>query len=1254
MRNTILATILFVTCLPIDGLTSEEDFVCGMTESYVQERGLGPPAGDIDVRLIYVAFPRTRAAYREYNDARLIDLPEILTEFIQFQSFGAQNLQIEVIKDPRDTTQMWEAEHDAIVYADLNQISQLANYYPTCWSDTTFNKSHTAELQAEMLDKVWLAHEEHYGVGNFDNPFEDVEVVCFVNVPDTTGSPLGFWTDGNFEQYGGYGHLWVKHDCFDFLSTAAIEDVWAPRTQLNGFTFNWKYPEKLLTAAMAMAHEYGHKIGLKNHSPPANYVHDTQQYYYGNYSGMRATYIPDQGPVPYHYMDLFWLGWYSDPVLVTENMRDVVMHDVRDGGIVYQILFGTVGDYLESFLIGYHGGINEDAFVAADSTIIMKSQGLQIQHIVGWYSTLPNNTDIWDLESAFGMYSDPGAFDDPTYWTTPDSISGFDNLDVWPDPNADPPYRDRKEARKYPGSFEDFFSIANGTDEFSFRTNPNTNGYEYLDRRAPQTVRNSIFIKIKEEDPGNSMVVDLLLAPYENITYPNGGEALIEGQSVTITWDHDISEINLVDIHFSDDGGQAYTLLESGVANTGQYTWTPTVDDVTDNGIIKVVFHNDLSIYYHYTGEDTSDGPFAVVPVSLTRYDNRSSETLLDYDGTPYTSVTIDYNDDELKDLLIAIKDEPSELYMGDNINANGVPVFERMTATVFPLEQRPQSGLRGLSIADYDNDGYEDIFAADEAGEYGDPGGPSARLYRNLGTTGITFEDMTDAVGIAPAAAYSWTGAWGDYDGDGWIDLFVCGASGDPNDPAYYTDDPYLDMPATNFFLLKNKIEENGTFEDVTVAAMGIDPYNPETAASCASSWGDMDHDNDLDLFIADIRDFSGTGISSSSIYLNNGDGTLSPHPESYLPHGHKIQGSTGVEWGDFNNDWHLDLAISQESSWITPWVLYNDGTGNFNVLPSTQFDTGSPTIGLQALDHDLDGRLDLIFLPKNSSDHPWLFANKAGALGPVFLDETSTVGLDDLGRVDGAVAADFNKDGDPDLYLGREVSSGGFYYRAIMQSGSDSPANHYVGLELRPCNPPANNAACLGASVTFTSSSATQTQVVDGGSGRGGQKDRILVWGTGSEIENLHAIVNWPNGHSQVEALTVDTFLNVIHDTTNPEVDDGSVVGTYTVKPSGLVDWEFSWDTKFNTLEANDQVEISLASGPGTCEIPPPILKQATGAEVTITRKAGGGYSHVLKWQDRDCVARCTYNFTVTSATDRTSDTSTTHQLRIRFCPQ
>jgi hypothetical protein len=258
---------------------------------------------------------------------------------------------------------------------------------------------------------------------------------------------------------------------------------------------------------------------------------------------------------------------------------------------------------------------------------------------------------------------------------------------------------------------------------------------------------------------------------------------------------------------------------------------------------------------------------------------------------------------------------------------------------------------------------------------------------------TKITTGSIVTTFGITTACA------WGDYDGDGYLDLIVTSAE--------------LNGVAQKNFLFHNN--RDGTFTKVTNTVITVEARDWR---GCA--WVDYDNDGKLDLFVT--SDNSNGIASQNELFRNNGDGTFTKMTGADVG---AIVGAAGASEGpvfaDYDRDGFIDAYIARFG---TDWLLHNNGDGSFGQIPSTNGIPVNFENGYRAMwaDYNDDGWPDL-FVPVNTPSpcaHPFLYEGLGGGL---FTNEvTSTI----EGACGFSVGAwgDYDNDGYPDLLMGGPVN--------------------------------------------------------------------------------------------------------------------------------------------------------------------------------------------------------------------------------------
>jgi hypothetical protein len=426
------------------------------------------------------------------------------------------------------------------------------------------------------------------------------------------------------------------------------------------------------------------------------------------------------------------------------------------------------------------------------------------------------------------------------------------------------------------------------------------------------------------------------------------------------------------------------------------------------------------------------------------------------------------------------------------------------------------RSGLKGsgysmgVAAGDYDNDGYVDLYVTGYGENF---------LYRNLGNGG--FSDVTTRVNVT-AGGWSTSAGWFDYDRDGRLDLFVarylgwdfdrgslvCGDTR-PASRAYCHPDNF--SGATNV-LYRQKA--NGTFEDVSNKAGISDP----SGKALGLAFADFDNDGWTDVFVANDS-------MRQSLYHNNGDGTFSDIAvmagAGFNENGKTFAGM-GVDAADFNNDGFIDIFITTLSNETYP-LFQNNGDLSFtwvtNTLGVGQISLIYTGWGTRFIDVDNDGWRDIFVAQSHVLDTiekstSYLRYKQVPLLmrntGKGFVNISATAGGAFSVPVAGRGAAfgDLNNDGQID---------------AIVNVLNDDPLvltnggtkNSWIGVVLSGAR---SNRQGIGARVAVTDSKGRK-QIFDvstAGSYLSSNDARVIAGiGDASAVKTIE--VNWPSGLNQ-----------------------------------------------------------------------------------------------------------------------------------------
>ncbi len=468
----------------------------------------------------------------------------------------------------------------------------------------------------------------------------------------------------------------------------------------------------------------------------------------------------------------------------------------------------------------------------------------------------------------------------------------------------------------------------------------------------------------------------------------------------------------------------------------------------------------------------------------------------------------IDYDNDGWLDILIANgMDWPGHVRQHSTLklfrnNRNGT--FTDVTA---------QAGLdielyaMGLAVADYDNDGWPDIYVTCVG---------QNRLFRNTGKG--RFVDVTNQSGLGSRVSFSTSALWFDYDRDGLLDLFVCNyvkwspehdvfCAADGRNKSYCTPEAYR---GSTCWLFRNK--GNGTFEDVTAKSGIFD----STSKSLGVAMFDYDRDGWLDLVVAN-------DTQPNKLYRNNRDGTFAEigvRAGVAFSEDGKARAGMGVDAADFENSGQAGIAITNFDNEMM--ALHRGGT-LADVAVKTGVGTASRnTLGFGCLfaDLDLDGWLDLVAVNGHiDSTARNLRPGAVYAQAPhLFLNESRGAKFRDVARdaggsfatpkvARGLACGDFDRDGDIDLLITTNQGPA-LLYRNDVTNGNRSIRIRLTGTK--------SNRDGIGAVVRLFTPDGQQTRMVKTGSSYLSQSELTVTFGIGRREAAERLVVEWPSGRT------------------------------------------------------------------------------------------------------------------------------------------
>ncbi len=422
-----------------------------------------------------------------------------------------------------------------------------------------------------------------------------------------------------------------------------------------------------------------------------------------------------------------------------------------------------------------------------------------------------------------------------------------------------------------------------------------------------------------------------------------------------------------------------------------------------------------------------------------------------------------DFNNDGWDDLSFATNGT-QDLKFYQNMSGS----FQSVSLTGVSLTAESKQIL----WVDYDNDGDQDLFVANYDSQN--------RLYQNNGSMVMT--DITNASGLKIINDPSMGASFGDYDNDGYLDLYVINYD-------------LFSNPLYSNFLYRNK--GDGTFEDKTIEA-GVGDANK--IPLCA---GFLDYDKDgyQDIYIAIDR----TNFANTMLH-NNGDGTFTD--VSATTNSNLLIDAMNVGVADYDEDGDLDIYISNTPAGGNKLLRNNleSGTADFTeVSVSAGVNFNRVGWGANFFDFDNDSDLDLYA----SSMNP--VASQPNALyrseGDGTFKEILVRGLpgDTVKSFSNAIG-DFDNNGYPDV----AVCNDGTYNFMLWQNKINSGHN-YLKVKLQGV---ASNRDGIGSWVEFYLNGDRHTRYLMAGEAYLGQNSKIITMGLGAETSVDSVVVRWLSG--------------------------------------------------------------------------------------------------------------------------------------------
>ena len=430
-----------------------------------------------------------------------------------------------------------------------------------------------------------------------------------------------------------------------------------------------------------------------------------------------------------------------------------------------------------------------------------------------------------------------------------------------------------------------------------------------------------------------------------------------------------------------------------------------------------------------------------------------------------------------------------------------------------------------GVAAGDYDGDGFQDLYVT----QYG-----RSILYHNNGDG--TFTDVTEKAGVA-APGWSSSAVWFDYDNDGRLDLFVCQfcefnqtlSCGVDKDGMHHYCIPRIFKPRPSWLFHNNG---DGTFTDVS-RETGI-------ADHLGKAWGvvatDLNNDGRMDLFVSN-------DTVANFLFMNRGgrfEETGLAADVAYSAEG-RARSGMGVDSADFNQDGWMDLFVANIDQEIFSLYQNNhDGTFDDVAMPAgigmaTRWLSGW---GLKFFDYDNDGNLDLILANGFPDDLVEELSHQVTYKQPLLLFQNQGKVFKNVSEQSGPVFAktfaarglaigDFDNDGAVDVLISNNDGA------PLLLRNRAAAQNHWLGLRLvgRKSNPDA-----VGARITYQAGDLKRERMKVGGGSFLSSHDPRVVLGIGQRSKIDWLEIKWPAPGGSVDRLTnlpLDRYITILEGT-------------------------------------------------------------------------------------------------------------------------
>ena len=436
-----------------------------------------------------------------------------------------------------------------------------------------------------------------------------------------------------------------------------------------------------------------------------------------------------------------------------------------------------------------------------------------------------------------------------------------------------------------------------------------------------------------------------------------------------------------------------------------------------------------------------------------------------------------------------------------------------------------------GVAAADYDNDGFPDLFVT---------GFPACALFHN--NRDGTFTDVTDKSGVKNSEKWAASAAWFDYDGDGYLDLVVANYARFSFDTpkkcevngvrSYCEQLAYEGMPLT---LYHNN--RDGTFTDVSRSS-GLDKMVGRALGIVAI---DVNEDGWPDLFIA--RD-----ASPNLLLINQRDGTFrdaAVDAEVAYDEDGAAKAGMGVDAGDVSGDGLPDFVVTNFNDEYHSLFVGSKSSSYANRTVASHLAALTRSLvgwGVKFIDFDNDGNLDIVLVNGHINDAIETVRSDVNYKEPPLLLRNDAKGnFESMGKragpafaanyiARGLATGDFDNDGGIDVVFTRLDGA------PVLLRNNAGHDNQWIGFELQGTK---SNRDAIGAKITVAFGTRRTVRWITGGSSYLSSHDKRVVFGLGpgTNAKTVRAEIRWPSGAvQQLSDLKANQYHKVRETSSSP----------------------------------------------------------------------------------------------------------------------